>query len=74
MAPDWWSSRRVGLAGEHSYASAHHQFGFCQNSALTMKLGRPKYMHDPCIQVDNSVIRVDHLFVNISLRLDADIC
>ncbi len=22
---------------------------FCQNSALTMKLGRPTYMHDPCI-------------------------
>ena len=22
---------------------------FCQNSALTMKLDRPKYMHDPCI-------------------------
>ena len=29
---------------------------FCQNSAHVPKIGRPKYMLDPCIQDDNSAI------------------
>ncbi len=43
----------IAEAGRPSFTSESRlsgtDDGFCQNSALTMKLGRPKYMHDPCI-------------------------
>ena len=39
-----------------------------QNSVFLSKSGRPEYMIGTYIYDDNLIIRVDHLFVNISLR------